>query len=71
MEVLLLTIFVSMALAVLGVALFAWLGLGQTFDHSDRLALLPLDSHGPSERSGNEPIVEAAVKVTAIPGGAP
>lgn len=43
MEVLILTTFVSVLLAAAGVGLFVWSVRARTFDHSDRLAILPLD----------------------------
>ena len=42
MEVLILTTFVSLVLATAGVGLFVWSARARTFDHADRLALLPL-----------------------------
>lgn len=42
MEVLVLTTFVSLVLAASGVGLFVWSARARTFDHADRLALLPL-----------------------------
>lgn len=42
MEVLILTTFVSLFLAGGGVALFVWSVKARTFDHSDRLSILPL-----------------------------
>lgn len=42
MEVLILTTFVSLVLALAGVGLFVWSARSRTFDHADRLALLPL-----------------------------
>ncbi len=43
MDALILTMFVSLVLAAGFVAMFAWLLRGRTFDHADRLALLPMD----------------------------
>lgn len=43
MEVLILTTFVSLLLAAAGVGLFVWSVRARTFDHAERLALLPLD----------------------------
>lgn len=50
MEVLILTTFVSLVLAASGAALFVWSARARTFDHADRLALLPLkgDTAAPS-----------------------
>ena len=42
MEVLFLTIFVSLVLVACGVLFFAWMVRQRTFDQNDRLALLPL-----------------------------
>jgi cbb3-type cytochrome oxidase maturation protein len=51
-EVLILLIFVSLLLAGSAVALFLWLTKERTFEHADRLELLPIDE---SERvSANE-----------------
>ncbi|MGF1464921.1 MAG: cbb3-type cytochrome oxidase assembly protein CcoS [Sandaracinaceae bacterium] len=43
MEVLIITVSVSLALAAGGVGLFVWSVRQGTFEHSDRLALLPLE----------------------------
>ncbi|GAB4196531.1 MAG: hypothetical protein OHK0013_03830 [Sandaracinaceae bacterium] len=43
MEVLLVTVFVSLVLAGLGVGLFVWSAKSRTFEHADRLAILPLE----------------------------
>ncbi|HEY8426774.1 MAG TPA: hypothetical protein VIL20_00305 [Sandaracinaceae bacterium] len=43
MEVLILTLFVSLALAALGVGFFVWIVRAGTSEHADRLALLPLE----------------------------
>jgi cbb3-type cytochrome oxidase maturation protein len=43
MDVLLLTVFVSLVLAGLGVGLFVWSAKARTFEHADRLAILPLE----------------------------
>lgn len=48
MEVLILTTFVSLFLAAAGVGLFVWSVRARTFDHADRLALLPLDDSSDS-----------------------
>lgn len=42
MEILKLTILISGVLAFIGVVLFAWSVKARSFDHADRLALLPL-----------------------------
>ncbi len=43
MNVLLLTVFVSLVLAALGVGLFVWTARSRTFEHVDRLSILPLE----------------------------
>ncbi len=43
MEILILLIFVCVILVGVAVAFFAWTVRQGTFDHADRLALLPLD----------------------------
>jgi cbb3-type cytochrome oxidase maturation protein len=50
-DALILTMFVSLFLAATGVVLFAWLVRARTFDHADRLALLPLEE----DRAGTPP----------------
>ncbi|MBW2212445.1 MAG: cbb3-type cytochrome oxidase assembly protein CcoS [Deltaproteobacteria bacterium] len=47
MEILILLIFVSVLLVGTAVAFFVWTVRQGTFDHADRLALLPLDDDGP------------------------
>ncbi len=47
MEILILLIFVSVLLVVAAVGFFAWTVRQGTFDHADRLALLPLDDENP------------------------
>ena len=47
MDALILTMFVSLVLAAGGVAMFVWLAGARTFDHADRLALLPIDDETP------------------------
>jgi cbb3-type cytochrome oxidase maturation protein len=49
MEVLLVTVFVSLVLAGLGVGLFVWSAKSRTFEHSDRLAILPLERETTTE----------------------
>lgn len=44
MEVLILLIFVSLLLAGSAVGLFVWLTREHTFEHGDRLMLLPIES---------------------------
>lgn len=43
MDVLILLIFVSLLLAGSGVGLFVWLTKQRTFEHGERLELLPID----------------------------
>ena len=43
MEVLILQVFVSLMLVLSSVILFAFTAKNRTFDHADRLALLPVD----------------------------
>ena len=43
MEVLILLVFVSLTLAGSAVGLFVWLTRERTFEHGDRLELLPMD----------------------------
>lgn len=43
MEVLILLIFVSLLLAGSAVGLFVWLTRQRTFEHGDRLELLPIE----------------------------
>jgi cbb3-type cytochrome oxidase maturation protein len=50
-EALILTMFVSLFLAGTGVVLFTWLVRARTFDHADRLALLPLEEDHPRSLS--------------------
>ncbi len=47
MEILILLIFVCVILVSVAVAFFAWTVKQGTFDHADRLALLPLDDEKP------------------------
>lgn len=55
MDVLILTIFVSLALAALGVGFFVWTVRAGTGEHADRLALLPLEQDQPrAAREGRE-----------------
>jgi len=42
-EVLILLVFVSLTLAGSAVGLFVWLTRERTFEHGDRLELLPMD----------------------------
>ena len=47
MEILILLIFVCVILVGVAVGFFAWTVRQGTFDHADRLALLPLDDEKP------------------------
>lgn len=47
MEILILLIFVCVVLVGIAVAFFVWTVRQGTFDHADRLALLPLDDEKP------------------------
>ncbi len=49
MEILILTIFVSLILAALGVGFFVWSVDRGSGEHADRLALLPLEPDGVPE----------------------
>lgn len=53
MEILILLIFLCVALVAGAVGFFAWTVKQGTFDHADRLALLPLD-----DDSATAPITE-------------
>jgi cbb3-type cytochrome oxidase maturation protein len=55
MEVLILTTFVSVLLAAGGVGLFVWSVKARTFDHSERLAILPLEDAPTSRPTGPRP----------------
>ena len=58
MDVLILLVFVSLVLALSGMALFAWLTRQKTFEHVERLALLPMDEaheHHTTDRTDDEP----------------
>jgi cbb3-type cytochrome oxidase maturation protein len=48
MEILILLIFICVLLVGSAVAFFAWTVRQGTFDHADRLALLPLDEEQPT-----------------------
>lgn len=52
MDVLILLVFVSLMLATAGVGLFTWLIRKGTFEHDERLVLLPIDERG--EHSSQE-----------------
>ncbi|MBN8614171.1 MAG: cbb3-type cytochrome oxidase assembly protein CcoS [Deltaproteobacteria bacterium] len=73
MEVLLLTVFVSLVLAGLGVGLFVWTVRSKTFEHADRLAILPLElaeqeteSAVPGIESSSRRAVREAVDVVEV-----
>lgn len=55
MEVLILLVFVSLMLAGSAVGLFAWLIRQRTFEHDERLALLPIDERREQKSSREEP----------------
>jgi cbb3-type cytochrome oxidase maturation protein len=56
-EVLILLVFVSLTLAGSAIGLFTWLIRQKTFEHDERLALLPIDDRREqtSTRQGTEP----------------
>ena len=54
MEVVILQVFVSLMLVVGSVVLFAFTCRQRTFDHSDRLALLPLDRDDEDPKDGKK-----------------
>ncbi len=54
MEVLILLVFVSLILAGSGVGLFVFLVRARTFQHADRLALLPIEEEAPSPPAPTE-----------------
>jgi len=51
MDVLILTLFVSLVLAAAGVGLFIWSVRQGTHEHIDRLALLPIEDDDPTPDS--------------------
>jgi hypothetical protein len=53
MDVLILQVFVSLALVVGSVLLFLVTCRHKTFDHTDRLALLPMEQDEQAERDGD------------------
>ncbi len=55
MDVLTVTIFVSLVLVVTGVGLFIWRLRGGDFEHGDRLSLLPLNDDDGVDRGPAEP----------------
>jgi hypothetical protein len=57
MDILILQVFVSLLLVVSSVILFGFTCRQRSFDHSDRLALLPVEDDGPTpvkETQGTE-----------------
>ncbi len=57
MDILILQVFVSLLLVVGSVLLFAFTCRQRSFDHADRLALLPIDDDTPTivkDNRGNE-----------------
>lgn len=51
MEVLMLTVFVSLTIAACGVLFFAWNVHQRAHEHIDQLSLLPLDEERPAHQS--------------------
>ncbi|MCB9633513.1 MAG: cbb3-type cytochrome oxidase assembly protein CcoS [Sandaracinus sp.] len=66
MEVLLLLVFVSAALALAGVGFFVWSVRERTFDQADRLALMPLrdDAGSARPRGARAPLAHPAPSPT-------
>ncbi len=54
MDILILQVFVSLLLVVSSVLLFGFTCRQRSFDHSDRLALLPMEDDGPAV-AGTDP----------------
>lgn len=54
MDILILQVFVSLLLVVGSVILFLVTCRARTFDHADRLALLPIESDGGANEKGTE-----------------
>lgn len=52
MEVLMLTVFVSLTIAACGVLFFAWNVHQRAHEHIDQLSLLPLDEELPPSAAG-------------------
>ena len=55
MNVLVLTLFVSGALAAFGVGLFVWTVMTGAHEHDERLAILPIEADSPATPPSNEP----------------
>lgn len=55
MEILILLVFISLTLAGSAVGLFAWLVRQRTFQHDDRLALLPIEDPVPMADEARAP----------------
>lgn len=55
MNVLLLTLFVSLVLAALGGGAFVWTARSRTFDHNDRMAILPFEEDEEIASSDDKP----------------
>ena len=51
MDILILQVFVSLLLVIGSVILFAFTCRNRSFDHSDRLALLPIDDENKEDES--------------------
>jgi cbb3-type cytochrome oxidase maturation protein len=68
MDVLMVTVFVSLLLAAGGVALFLFRMRAGDFDHGDRLSLLPLEEEraveDPAEDSQSEVVIVNQTKET-------
>ncbi len=55
MEVLILLVFVSLTLAGSALGLFTWLIREKTFEHGERLVLLPIDERRETTTTHEEP----------------
>ncbi|MDQ3036659.1 MAG: cbb3-type cytochrome oxidase assembly protein CcoS [Myxococcota bacterium] len=55
MEVLILLVFVSLTLAGSAIGLFTWLIRQKTFEHDERLVLLPIDDGREQTSTAEEP----------------
>ena len=55
MDILILQVFVSLLLVVSSVLLFGFTCRQRSFDHSDRLALLPMEDDGPPVTGTDSP----------------
>ena len=59
MEVLILLVFVSLTLAASAIAMFVWLTGQRTFEHSDRLVLLPIESSRDGEHRAKRDVAHS------------